>query len=212
MRVTAIPAAPRPTIATCRSSSRLPVIFERVEQRRHHDHGGAVLVVVEDRDVELLLEAVLDLEAARRGDVLEVDAAEAGRDRLHRRDDLVRVLRVEADRERVDAAELLQQHRLALHHRHRGARADVAEAEHGRAVGDDGHVVPLDRVAEGQLGVLVDRPADPRDARRVGHREVVAVLQRVLVELRDLAALVHVEGAVRDVQQLDALDVAHRRR
>ena len=50
--------------------------LDRVQQRRHHDHRGAVLVVVEDGDVELLLEPLLDLEAARRGDVLEVDAAE----------------------------------------------------------------------------------------------------------------------------------------
>ena len=76
--------------------------LERVEERRHHDDGGAVLVVVEDGDVELLLQPVLDLEAARRGDVLEVDPAEAGRDRLHGRDDLVRIGGVEADREGVD--------------------------------------------------------------------------------------------------------------
>ena len=50
--------------------------LDRVQQRGHHDDRGAVLVVVEDRDVELLLQPVLDLEAARRGDVLEVDAAE----------------------------------------------------------------------------------------------------------------------------------------
>jgi hypothetical protein len=93
-----------------------------------------VLVVVEDRDVERRLQAVLDLEAARRRDVLEVDSPEARRDRLHRGDDLVHVLRVEADREGVHAAELLQQHRLALHHRHRGARADVTEAQHRGAV------------------------------------------------------------------------------
>ena len=43
---------------------------------------------------------------------------------------------VQADRHRVDAAELLEQHRLALHDRHRGARADVAEPEHRGAVGD----------------------------------------------------------------------------
>ena len=42
---------------------------------------------------------------------------------------------------RVDAAELLEQHRLALHDRHRGLGADVAEAEHRGAVGDDGHGV-----------------------------------------------------------------------
>ena len=65
------------------------------------------------------LQPVLDLEAARRRDVLEVDAAEAGRDALDGLDDLVGVLGVQADREGVDAGELLEEHRLALHDRHR---------------------------------------------------------------------------------------------
>ena len=47
-------------------------------QRGEHDDRRPVLVVVEDRDVELLVQPALDLEAARRRDVLEVDAAEAG--------------------------------------------------------------------------------------------------------------------------------------
>ena len=51
-----------------------------VDQRGERDDRGAVLVVVEDRDVERRLQALLDLEAARRADVLEVDAAERGRD------------------------------------------------------------------------------------------------------------------------------------
>ena len=83
---------------------------------------------------------------------------------LHRLDDLVGVLRVEADRERVDAGELLEEHRLALHHRHRGARADVAEPEHRGAVADDGDRVALDRVLEGLLGVRRRSPC--RRARR----------------------------------------------
>ena len=53
---------------------------------------------------------------------------------LTRAHDLVDVLRREAEREGVDAAELLEQHRLALHHGHGGLGADVAEAEHGGAV------------------------------------------------------------------------------
>ncbi len=69
--------------------------------------------------------------------------------RIDRLDDLVRVLRVEADREGVDAGELLEEHRLALHHRHCGLGSDVAEAEHGGAVADDGDRVALDRVLEG---------------------------------------------------------------
>ena len=61
----------------------------RVEQPGEHDDRGAVLVVVEDRDVEPLLELLLDVEAARRGDVLEVDAAEGRRDAGDRLDELV---------------------------------------------------------------------------------------------------------------------------
>ena len=37
-----------------------------VAQRGQHDDGGAVLVVVEDRDVERVLQPALELEAARR--------------------------------------------------------------------------------------------------------------------------------------------------
>jgi hypothetical protein len=40
-----------------------------------------VLVVMEDRDVHARLELTLDLEAFRRLDVLEIDAAEGGLER-----------------------------------------------------------------------------------------------------------------------------------
>ena len=49
------------------------------------------------------------------------------------------------DREGVDASELLEQHRLALHHRQRCRRPDVAETEDGGPVGHDRDRVALDR-------------------------------------------------------------------
>src|SRR5918994_2536216 len=58
---------------------RLADDLERIEERRHHDDRGPVLVVMEDRDLEFLLEAVLDLETAGRRDVLEIDPAEGRR-------------------------------------------------------------------------------------------------------------------------------------
>ena len=131
---------------------------QRVDEGGQDDDGGAVLVVVEHRDVEPLLEPVLDLEAPRRRDVLEVDAAEARREPGDRLDDLLDVGRVQADRDGVDAAELLEEDRLALHHRHGGGRTDVAEAQHRGAVGDDGHGVGHPRVVLGQRRVLGDRP------------------------------------------------------
>src|SRR6185369_3366876 len=178
--------------------------LERVDHGPQHHHRGAVLVVVEHGDVEIALQTLLDLEAARRRDVLEVDAAEDRGQRLHDHHDLVDVLGGQADGERVDAGEFLEDERLALHDRLSGAGADVAEAEHGRAVGDDGDRVLLDRERVGLLGVVMDGHTDARHARRVRHRQVVARLHRHLALHLDLAAEVHEEGAVGDVDDADA--------
>jgi hypothetical protein len=76
-----------------------------------------------------LAQPLLDLEAVRGGDVLQVDPAEAGRDALDRLDDRVGVTGgdVQADRVGVDVGEGLEQLRLALHDRHGGLRADVPQ-------------------------------------------------------------------------------------
>jgi hypothetical protein len=182
-----------------------------IDEGGERDYCRAVLVVVEDRDVERLLEPLLDLEAARGGDVLEVDAAERGGDPDDRLDDLVHVLGGQADREGVHVGELLEEHRLALHHRHGRLRADVAEAEHGRAVGHHRDRVRLDRVLEGLLAVLRDGGADARDTRRVGHREIVARLERQVEPRVDLATAVDLEGAVRDLDHLRRLHGLNRR-
>ena len=49
------------------------------------------------------------------------------------------------DVEDVDAGEFLEQDRLAFHHRLGGQRADIAEAEHGGAVGDHGDEIGAGR-------------------------------------------------------------------
>ena len=163
-----------------------------------------MLVVVEDRNVELLAQPGLDLEAARGRDVLEVDAAEGGSDELHGLDDLLRVLGVEADGKGIHSGQLLEEHGLALHHRHRRLGADVAEPEHRGAVGDDGHRILLDGEREGALRVFLDRHAHAGHTGRVGHGEIVARPDRHLAAHLDLATEMHEEGAIRDVGDLDA--------
>src|SRR6185437_14268638 len=69
--------------------------------RKGHD-GRAVLVVVENRDVQLVAEALFNFEAAGGCDVLEVDAAVNGGHGLGDHDDLFRVLGVQADRPGVN--------------------------------------------------------------------------------------------------------------
>ena len=56
----------------------------------------------------------------------------------HAVDELVDVLGVDLEVDGIDVGEALEQDRLAFHHRLGGQRAEIAEAEDGGAVGDDG--------------------------------------------------------------------------
>ena len=161
--------------------------FERVDHGAEQDHGGAVLVVVEHGNVADGLEPVLDLEAAGRGDVFEIDAAERGGDVFDDADDLFRVLRLDADGDRVDAGEVLEETAFALHHGDGRLGADVAEAEHGAAVADDGDDVALGRVGVDFLRLLVDDAAGFGDAGRVGDGQLLHVGDRHLADHGELA-------------------------
>ena len=123
--------------------------MQRVDQAGGGDDRRAVLVVVEHRDVHQFAQALLDDEAIRRLDVLEIDAAERGAEIAHAIDELVDVLGVDLEVDRIDVGEALEEDRLAFHHRLRGERAEIAEAENSGAVGDDGDHVAACRVVEG---------------------------------------------------------------
>jgi hypothetical protein len=69
--------------------------MQRVDQAGDRDDGGAVLVVMEHRNVHDLAQALLDDETVGRLDVLEIDAAEARPQKPHAVDELVDILGVD---------------------------------------------------------------------------------------------------------------------
>ena len=158
-----------------------------IDQPGGGDDGGAVLVVVEDGDVHQLAQALLDDEAFRRLDVLEVDAAEGRAEIADAVDELVDVLRVDAQVDAVDVGEAFEQGDLALHHRLAGQRAQIAEAEDGGAVGHDGDHVALAGVVIGEAGIAGDVQAGLGDAGRIGERQVARGGQRFGQPGRQLA-------------------------
>ena len=161
------------------SSRRLPQQIEAVEDGRRNDDRGAVLIVVEHRDAHARAQLGLDLEALRRLDVLEVDRAEGRLERGHDLDQLGGVALVDLDVERVDAGELLEQDRLAFHHRLGGERADGAEAEHGGAVADHRDQVAARGQRRGFARIVGDALARRRHARRIRERQVALIGQRL---------------------------------
>ena len=113
-------------------------------------------------------------------------------------------LRIEAERIRVDAGELLEDERLAFHHRQRTERADVAEPENRGAVSDDGDRGAFGGQRPGRFGSRGDGRGHPRHSRRVGHRHVLAGAQLSASGHLDLAAQVIQERRVGGVPHLDA--------
>ena len=138
----------------------------------HHD-GGAVLVIVEHGDIQLPLQRLFDLKALGALDVLQVDAAKGGGNGLAGRDHAGGIVGIDTDGEGIHAAELLEQHGLALHHRQTGLGADVTQAQHGGAVGDNGHHVALEGVLIHILRVFLDLAAGLCHTGGVGGGQVV---------------------------------------
>ena len=147
--------------------------LEGVEQTGAGDDGGAVLVVVHDGDVELGFQTRLDFEALGGFDVFEIDAAEGGGDGFDDLNEAFGVFLVDLDVVGVDATVDFEEEAFAFHDGFAGQGADVAETEHGGAVGDDGHEVALVGVAIGVLGLLFDFEAGLSHAGAVGEGEVV---------------------------------------
>ena len=80
---------------------------------------------------------------------------------------------VDADGEGIHAAELLEQHGLALHDRQTGFRADIAQTQHGGAVGDNGYHVALEGVLIYIVRVFLDLAAGLGHTGGVGGGQVV---------------------------------------
>ena len=167
-----MPAAPAPLQTSLVVLISRPVSCERVDQAGGGDDGGAVLVVMEDRDVEQFAQPLLDDEAFRRLDVLEIDAAPALAEQLHAIDEFVGILGRDFEIDGIDIGEALEQHRLAFHHRLRRQRAEIAEPENGGAVGDHGDEIALGGVVVGAALVLGDGQHRHGDARRIGQRQI----------------------------------------
>ena len=153
--------------------------FERVHDRGGDDDSGAVLVVVEHRNVHALLQPRLDLETLRRLDVFQVDAAEGRLKRRHHVAEALHVELVDLEVEDIDAGELLEQDRLALHHRLRRLGPDVAQPQHRGAVGDHAYEIAAHRELVDLFRVRHDGLAGGRHARRIGQRQVALVRQRL---------------------------------
>ena len=152
--------------------------LERIEKTGQRDHGCAVLVIVEHRNIAALFELLFNLKASGCGDILQVHAAERACQHCDSIDNIVNIFAAHAKRDCVHAAECLEEHALALHDRHTGFRTDIAEAENRRAVGHDSHCVPAAGQFIALVDVLLDLQAGLGNAGRVRQRQRFLIVHR----------------------------------
>ena len=145
---------------------------ERIKEAGSRNDCSAVLIVVEYRDVEQFAQPLLDHEAFRRLDVLQVDAAPAFAEEFYAIDEFVRVLGRHFEIDRINVGEAFEQDRFAFHDRLGGERAAIAEPEDSGAVGDHRDKIALGGVVEGAVLVFGDGEHRDGDTRRIGQREV----------------------------------------
>jgi hypothetical protein len=168
----AMPAAPGPFSTTFTSLMSRPLMAQALIR------PAAQMIAVpcwsswNTGMVEQLLQLGLDAEALGALDVLEVDAAEGDADVLDDGDDLVGIGGRDLDVDGVDVGEALEEHPLALHHRLGGERAEIAQAQDGRAIGDHRYEIAFGGVVVGRLRILVDLQHRHGDARRIGQRQI----------------------------------------
>ena len=132
---------------------------------------------MKNRDLHALAQFALYIKAVRGFDVFEVDSAESRLQGGNHLDQLDRVWLVDFDVKHIHAGKLLEQDSFALHHRFGGEWADVAQAQHGGAIGDDGHQVAAAGVFVSCVRVFDDFFARGGHTRRVGQRQVALVDQ-----------------------------------
>ena len=137
-----------------------------------------MLIVVKDRDLHALLERLFDNETLGGLDIFQIDTAKAGFQAGHRLDELLRVPLLDLDIEHIDIRKLLEEYRLALHHRLGGETADGAEAQYRGAVGDHGHQIAARGVVRRCCRVLRNLLAGRRHTRRIGQGQIPLVGHR----------------------------------
>ena len=146
--------------------------MQRIDQPRRTDHGRAVLVVVEDRDVHLFLKALFDDETFRRLDVLKVNAAKTWPHQANGVNDFIGVLGVQLDVYGINVCETFEQNRLTLHHGLGRQRPQISHPQNGRTIRNYRYQITLGGVVIRKRRIVRDRLNGRRNTGRICQRQI----------------------------------------
>src|SRR5215211_3006315 len=153
--------------------------LQRICQRRRRDNGGAVLVIMENGNIQHSLQRLFYIEALRRFYIFKVNAAKGRRNCSYDLDDFIRVMGIYFDIEHINVSKFFKQYTFSLHNWLAGERAAVAESQNGGTVRDDCNQISLGCVLIGVIRILFDLQNRLCNARRVRQTQVTLGIHRL---------------------------------
>jgi len=91
--------------------------FQRIQQRSSQNDGRTVLVVMENRNTQHLLEALFDFKTFRCFDIFQIDSPKSISDGCYRINKPFFIRCIDFDVKNIYIGEFLEQNTLAFHHR-----------------------------------------------------------------------------------------------
>ena len=146
--------------------------MDGVDHPGGRNDGGPVLVIVKDGNIHQFAQALFDDETLRRLDVFEIDAAEGWSEIANSIDELFGVFRTHLQIDGIDVREAFEQDGFSFHDRLGRQGSQIAQAQNGCAIGDDGDKIAFDRVVVSFGRIFGDGVDGHRDAWRIGQRQV----------------------------------------
>src|SRR5215204_3829586 len=130
--------------------------LQRICQRRRRDNGGAVLVIMENGNIEHSLQRLFYIKAFRCLDIFEVDTTEGRRNCSYDLDDFIRVMGIYFDIEHINVSKFFEQYTFSLHDWLAGECTTVAKPKNGGTIRDHRNQVAFRCVLISILWILFD--------------------------------------------------------
>jgi hypothetical protein len=134
--------------------------LEGVIEGRQNDDSGGVVFMMEHRHPDGGPDPIFDGKAFGSSDTLQAEAPERRGQDPDNLDDLVGVLGLQGDGNRIDVGKSLIDNRLGLQLGQHRSGPDIAELVNLAAVGDQGNGIAPAGIAVGRGGILGDFLAD----------------------------------------------------
>ena len=121
--------------SSCSGSNDLNVFdffannLQRIDHTCKRNNCSTMLVIMENRNITALFQLLLNLEASRCGNILQVYTAEASSQKANGLHDLIYILTSYTKRNSIHITKLFEQNAFALHNRHTSLWTDISKTK-----------------------------------------------------------------------------------